>query len=159
MGGRSQIGRKPAEERVFRPTLLHLADRIGTRLRPKSRAGRTVTVLVRGCHRSGRLGCPHDRRCLRAGRDWERGRLGLAGFFSAAASLTTSDLNAERVLRRRIGFASDFKSASVAAGCCWGHCGAYLCLTIKAECLCQGRLFYSNTHVAELICRIRLMRL
>src|ERR1700730_17243640 len=46
-----------------------------------------------------------------AGRDWERGRLGLAGFFSAAASLTTSDLNAERVLRRRIGFASDFKSA------------------------------------------------
>src|ERR1700730_16906103 len=46
-----------------------------------------------------------------AGRDWEPGRLGLAGFFSAAASLTTSDLNAERVLRRRIGFASDFKSA------------------------------------------------
>jgi DNA polymerase IV len=32
---------------VFRPTLLHLADRIGTRLRAKSRPGRTVTVRVR----------------------------------------------------------------------------------------------------------------
>src|SRR6266446_6757688 len=29
-GAQSAIGRKPAEERVFRPTLLHLADRIGT---------------------------------------------------------------------------------------------------------------------------------
>src|SRR2546429_3858456 len=28
-GAQSAIGRKPAEERVFRPTLLHLADRIG----------------------------------------------------------------------------------------------------------------------------------
>src|SRR6266480_914541 len=46
-GAQSAIGRKPAEERVFRPTLLHLADRIGTRLRAKSRAGRTVTVRVR----------------------------------------------------------------------------------------------------------------
>jgi DNA polymerase-4 len=34
-------------ERVFRPTLLHLADRIATRLRAKSRPGRTVTVRVR----------------------------------------------------------------------------------------------------------------
>jgi DNA polymerase-4 len=32
---------------VFRPTLLHLADRIATRLRAKSRPGRTVTVRVR----------------------------------------------------------------------------------------------------------------
>ena len=32
---------------VFRPTLRHLADRIGTRLRAKSRPGRTVTVRVR----------------------------------------------------------------------------------------------------------------
>ena len=32
-GAQSAIGRKPAEERVFRPTLLHLADRIATRLR------------------------------------------------------------------------------------------------------------------------------
>jgi DNA polymerase IV len=46
-GAQSAIGRKPAEERVFRPTLLHLADRIGTRLRAKSRPGRTVTVRVR----------------------------------------------------------------------------------------------------------------
>ncbi len=45
-GAQSAIGRKPAEERVFRPTLLHLADRIGTRLRAKSRPGRTVTVRV-----------------------------------------------------------------------------------------------------------------
>ena len=46
-GAQSAIGRKPAEERVFRPTLLHLADRIATRLRARSRPGRTVTVRVR----------------------------------------------------------------------------------------------------------------
>jgi DNA polymerase-4 len=46
-GAQSAIGRKPAEEQVFRPTLFHLADRIGTRLRAKSRPGRTVTVRVR----------------------------------------------------------------------------------------------------------------
>ena len=46
-GAQSAIGRKPAVERVFRPTLLHLADRIATRLRAKSRPGRTVTVRVR----------------------------------------------------------------------------------------------------------------
>src|SRR5882672_7141091 len=46
-GAPSAIGRKPADERVFRPTLLHLADRVGTRLRAKSRPGRTVTVRVR----------------------------------------------------------------------------------------------------------------
>jgi len=47
VGAQSAIGRKPAAERVIRPTLLHLADRIGTRLRAKSRPGRTVTVRVR----------------------------------------------------------------------------------------------------------------
>jgi DNA polymerase-4 len=46
-GAQSALGMKPAEERVFRPTLRHLADRIGTRLRAKSRPGRTVTVRVR----------------------------------------------------------------------------------------------------------------
>src|SRR5207302_10380655 len=46
-GAQSAIGRQPAEARVFRPTLFHLADRIGTRLRAKSRPGRTVTVRVR----------------------------------------------------------------------------------------------------------------
>ena len=46
-GAQSAIGKKPAEERVFRPTLRHLADRIGARLRAKSLAGRTVTVRVR----------------------------------------------------------------------------------------------------------------
>src|SRR5712672_488989 len=46
-GAQSALGRKPAEERVFRPTLLQLADRIGTRLRGKSKRGRTVTVRVR----------------------------------------------------------------------------------------------------------------
>jgi len=35
-GAQSAIGKKPAEERVFRPTLRHLADRVGTRLRAKS---------------------------------------------------------------------------------------------------------------------------
>jgi DNA polymerase IV len=46
-GAQSALGRKPAEQRVIRPTLLHLADRIATRLRSKSRPGRTVTVRVR----------------------------------------------------------------------------------------------------------------
>jgi DNA polymerase-4 len=46
-GAQSALGKKPAEERVFRPTLLHLADRIGARLRAKSLSGRTVTVRVR----------------------------------------------------------------------------------------------------------------
>src|SRR3981189_893121 len=46
-GAQSALGRKPAGERVFRPTLLHLADRIGSRLRAKSRPGRTGTVRVR----------------------------------------------------------------------------------------------------------------
>ena len=46
-GAQSALGRKPAEEHVFRPTLLHLADRVASRLRAKSRPGRTVTVRVR----------------------------------------------------------------------------------------------------------------
>ncbi len=46
-GAQSALGRKPAEERVFRPILLHLADRIATRLRAKSKSGRTVTARVR----------------------------------------------------------------------------------------------------------------
>jgi DNA polymerase IV len=46
-GAQSALGMKSAEERIFRPTLRHLADRVGTRLRGKSRAGRTVTVRVR----------------------------------------------------------------------------------------------------------------
>jgi DNA polymerase IV len=46
-GAQSAIGKKPAEAQVFRPTLRHLADRIGTRLRAKSRLGRTVSVRVR----------------------------------------------------------------------------------------------------------------
>ncbi len=46
-GAQSALGRKPAKEGVFRPALYHLADRIGSRLRAKSRFGRTVTVRVR----------------------------------------------------------------------------------------------------------------
>jgi DNA polymerase-4 len=46
-GAQSALGRKPATERIIKPTLLHLADRIATRLRAKSRPGRTVTVRVR----------------------------------------------------------------------------------------------------------------
>jgi DNA polymerase IV len=46
-GAQSALGKKPAEEKIFRPTLLHLADRIGSRLRAKSLSGRTVTVRVR----------------------------------------------------------------------------------------------------------------
>src|SRR5882762_2598774 len=46
-GAQSALGRKPAERRVFQPTLRHLADRIGARLRSKSLCGRTITVRVR----------------------------------------------------------------------------------------------------------------
>src|SRR6266699_2984283 len=46
-GAQSALGRKPAEERFLIPTLRHLADRVASRLRAKSRFGRTVTVRVR----------------------------------------------------------------------------------------------------------------
>jgi DNA polymerase-4 len=46
-GAQSALGKRPAEEQIFRPTLLHLADRVCSRLRAKSRPGRTVTVRVR----------------------------------------------------------------------------------------------------------------
>jgi DNA polymerase-4 len=46
-GAQSALGRQPAIEGVFKPTLHHLADRIGARLRAKSLAGRTITVRVR----------------------------------------------------------------------------------------------------------------
>ena len=46
-GAQSALGRRPAEVSVIRPTLLHLADRIATRLRAKSLFGRTVAVRVR----------------------------------------------------------------------------------------------------------------
>jgi DNA polymerase-4 len=46
-GAQSALGKKPAEEQVIRPTLRHLSDRVASRLRAKSRPGRTVTVCVR----------------------------------------------------------------------------------------------------------------
>ena len=46
-GAQSALGRRPAAERIYRPTLWHLADRVATRLRAGSRPGRTVTVRVR----------------------------------------------------------------------------------------------------------------
>jgi DNA polymerase-4 len=46
-GAQSALGRKPATEAVFRPALLHLADRIGSRLRAKFLSGRTITARVR----------------------------------------------------------------------------------------------------------------
>jgi DNA polymerase-4 len=47
VGAQSALGRRPAVVEVFRPTLRHLADRVASRLRAKSKAGRTVTVRVR----------------------------------------------------------------------------------------------------------------
>lgn len=47
VGAQSALGRKPASARVITPTMRHLADRVASRLRIKSRAGRTVTVRVR----------------------------------------------------------------------------------------------------------------
>ncbi|HTV01364.1 MAG TPA: DNA polymerase IV [Luteitalea sp.] len=46
-GAQSALGRQPAVERVFKPTLHHLADRIAPRLRARELAGRTITVRVR----------------------------------------------------------------------------------------------------------------
>jgi DNA polymerase IV len=46
-GAQSALGTKPVDEGAFRPTLRHLADRVASRLRAKSRPGRTVTVRVR----------------------------------------------------------------------------------------------------------------
>jgi DNA polymerase-4 len=46
-GAQSALGRQPATERVYRPVLQHLADRIARRLRAKDRPCRTVTVRVR----------------------------------------------------------------------------------------------------------------
>ena len=47
VGAQSALGRRPAVVEGFRPTLRHLADRVASRLRAKSKAGRTVTVRVR----------------------------------------------------------------------------------------------------------------
>ena len=46
-GAQSALGRKPATVEIYRPALIHLADRIGTRLRRKLLAGRTITARVR----------------------------------------------------------------------------------------------------------------
>jgi DNA polymerase IV len=46
-GAQSALGKRPADETVFRPALYHLADRIAARLRAKSLSGRTVTARVR----------------------------------------------------------------------------------------------------------------
>ena len=46
-GAQSALGIKPAQERVFRPALRHLADRIGARLRARSLYVRTVSIRVR----------------------------------------------------------------------------------------------------------------
>jgi DNA polymerase-4 len=46
-GAQSALGRKPAQARVLQPIVRELADRVATRLREKSRPGRTVTVRVR----------------------------------------------------------------------------------------------------------------
>jgi DNA polymerase-4 len=46
-GAQSALGRKPAVQSVYRPALLHLADRIGSRLRAKQLSGRTITARVR----------------------------------------------------------------------------------------------------------------
>lgn len=46
-GAQSALGKQPADDAVIRPTLRHLADRIGSRLRAKALSGRTVTARVR----------------------------------------------------------------------------------------------------------------
>lgn len=46
-GAQSALGRKPATEAVFKPTLRHLADRVTSRLRARALAGRTITIRIR----------------------------------------------------------------------------------------------------------------
>jgi DNA polymerase IV len=46
-GAQSALGKKAAAAAFFQPTLRHLADRVGSRLRAKSRLGRTVSVRMR----------------------------------------------------------------------------------------------------------------
>lgn len=46
-GAQSALGRKPATAAVYKPALLHLADRVASRLRAKALVGRCVTVRVR----------------------------------------------------------------------------------------------------------------
>jgi DNA polymerase IV len=46
-GAQAALGIEAAEQRVYRPVLRHLADRIATRLRARSLSGRTVTIRVR----------------------------------------------------------------------------------------------------------------
>jgi DNA polymerase-4 len=46
-GAQSALGKKPFIERIYRPTLHHLADRIASRLRVKSWHGHTITARVR----------------------------------------------------------------------------------------------------------------
>jgi len=46
-GAQSALGRRPFTEKTWRPALIHLADRIATRLRAKSWFGYTITVRVR----------------------------------------------------------------------------------------------------------------
>lgn len=46
-GAQAALGIEPAEQKVYRPALRHLADRIATRLRARSLSGRTVTIRVR----------------------------------------------------------------------------------------------------------------
>ncbi len=47
IGAQSALGKRPATPEIIVPTLMHLADRVGGRLRSKSLAGRTVTARVR----------------------------------------------------------------------------------------------------------------
>jgi DNA polymerase-4 len=46
-GAQSALGKKPAKVEIIRPTLIHLTDRVASRLRPKTLAGRTITARVR----------------------------------------------------------------------------------------------------------------
>ena len=46
-GAQSALGQKRPTAQIVRPTLRHLADRIGSRLRARTLSGRTITVRVR----------------------------------------------------------------------------------------------------------------
>jgi nucleotidyltransferase/DNA polymerase involved in DNA repair len=59
-GAQSALGRKPAQEQVFRPTLRHLADRIATRL---------LRLRIAGCDERARKAEPVERVATRRAQD------------------------------------------------------------------------------------------
>jgi DNA polymerase IV len=113
-GAQSALGKKLAVERIYRPTLWHLADRIGTRLRAKSLAGRTITARVRfadlrSVTRSVTLRAPISATAMLAetGEDLVRGVLARNQHekFISLLAISVSNLEKSSVVQLELSFA------------------------------------------------------